>query len=92
MVKKILLAEDRLTSRVYLSALLQREGWRVTAANQPEQVPVLAKREHPAVVLLHLAPPHDIRALRLLRALDPSPQIPIVALVHDESAGRATAR
>jgi signal transduction histidine kinase/ABC-type amino acid transport substrate-binding protein len=82
---KVLIAEDEGINRLYLKQLLEKEGWKTTAAGNGEEV--LKKAEHDSfdLILMDLSMPKvgGLEASRRLRSLESGTgtgRTPIIAL------------
>jgi DNA-binding response OmpR family regulator len=79
---KILIAEDEPVAREFLEYVLRQEGFTPVVASDGEMAWNLARREHPALILLDVMMPF-MDGFEVLRRLKESPelrQIPVIML------------
>lgn len=85
----ILLIEDNEMNRDMLSRRLTRKGFEVTTAEDGKQGVDLAIRTHPDVILMDLSLPvmDGWEATRLLKSMNETKTIPVIALTAHAMAG-----
>ena len=89
----ILAVDDEVNARKLLTLLLEREGYRVITAAHGEEALILAKVEHPQVILLDIMMPKmsGYDALKRLREDQDTKDIPVIMVTakgteHDIAA------
>lgn len=91
---RILVIEPNDATREAMIMMIQRQGYRVSAATGPEEALAMAERVQPAVVLVNAAMAHerDYWLLRRLRQLSDELEIIAMADALSEEEGRAAIR
>ena len=86
---KILLVEDNEMNRDMLSRRLQRKGYEVVVAADGEQGVVMARTEHPELILMDLSLPvmGGLEATRQIKGAPETKSIPVIALTAHAMAG-----
>ena len=79
---KILLVEDNEMNRECLARLLMRRGYQVVCAEDGESSLELARSARPDLILMDISLPgmDGYQATRALRGLEPTRDVPIIAL------------
>jgi CheY-like chemotaxis protein len=88
-MKKILIADDKATSRELLRTVLERQGYAVTEATDGEEALQKALAETPDLILLDLQMPRrtGYEVLRELRKDPRHAELPIIALTASAMQG-----
>ncbi|HEX3093390.1 MAG TPA: response regulator [Candidatus Angelobacter sp.] len=88
-MKKILIADDKATSRELLRTVLERQGYAVTEAADGEEALQKALAETPDLILLDLQMPRrtGYEVLRELRKDPRHAELPIIALTASAMQG-----
>lgn len=91
---RILVIEPNDATREAMIMMIQRQGYRVSAATGPEEALAMAERVEPAVVLVNaaMAQERDYWLLRRLRQLSDGLEIIAMADALSEEEGRAAIR
>ncbi len=91
---RILVIEPNDATREAMIMMIQRQGYRVSAATGPEEALAMAERVEPAVVLVNaaMAQERDYWLLRRLRQLSDGLEIIAMADALSEAEGRAAIR
>ncbi len=91
---RILVIEPNDATRETMITMIQRQGYRVSAATGPEEALAMAERVEPAVVLVNaaMAQERDYWLLRQLRQLSDGVEIIAMADALSEAEGRAAIR
>ena len=88
-MKKILIADDKATSRELLRTVLERQGYAVTEAGDGEEALQKALTESPDLILLDLQMPRrtGYEVLGELRKYPQHAELPIIALTASAMQG-----
>lgn len=88
-MKKILIADDKATSRELLRTVLERQGYAITEASDGEEALQKALAETPDLILLDLQMPRrtGYEVLRELRKDPRHAKLPIIALTASAMQG-----
>jgi two-component system cell cycle response regulator DivK len=90
----VMVVEDFEDNRFMMRRLLEMSGYRVLEAINGEEAVEVARREHPALILMDLSLPllDGLAATRRIRQVEELRQIPIVAVsAHDTADFHADA-
>ena len=79
-IRKILMADDSATERLFLTDLLTKSGYQVVAAESGEEAVVKSKSERPDLILMDVVMPglNGYQATRTITRDDATKHIPVI--------------